>query len=439
MADDPKPTILVPATAGAAVASTELARPMIARDLDRAGRGQLVYVGRDGEVKNPIAVRNRQVAAYVTFGGITAAGVALAASSFPDAPVPFYVLLGSRFLGTVRAVKRVNEASVALSKGDAATGRALAEPITRAWWVPGRVRALAELRVAIADALDGNGDKALERVRRARVKLSPRLIQHQFSYYTEINLLTALGRAKEARAILEARGGVPTGEVLKLSYWIAQMHLWVAEPPPRIDLDDSRLHDRMRKGLSMTAGADLLLLCAWLYAHRGEHELATFAYWRQSKEREGSQRLDVAFAEARGVDGAVPRHASRGRPARAGHRRIANKSIDDRGRAAPRARRATEAFLDGPRDDAPGNGSAARAIGPTSLRRLRSNTRESPRRGSSPKSSPDRSRGLHLLVPCGCAPGSGQPPSAPRQSPPGVSSRCCLASCWPRRSPCSSP
>ena len=26
-----------------------LARPMIAQDLDRAGKGQLVYVGRDGE------------------------------------------------------------------------------------------------------------------------------------------------------------------------------------------------------------------------------------------------------------------------------------------------------------------------------------------------------------------------------------------------------
>ena len=194
----------------------------------------------------------------------------------------------------VRAVKRVNEASVALSKGDAAGGRALAEPVTRAWWVPRRVRALAELRVAIADALDGNGDKALDRVRHARAKLSPRLVQHQFSYYTEINLLTALGRTKEARAILEARGPVPTGEVLKLSYWIAQMHLWVAENPSRIDLDDGELHDRMRKGLSMTAGSDLLLLCAWLYAYKGHHDEATFA-WRQSREREGSQRLDVAM------------------------------------------------------------------------------------------------------------------------------------------------
>jgi hypothetical protein len=289
---------------------TALARPMIATDLDRAGKGQLVYVGRDGEVKHPAAVRNRQIAAYVTFGGITAAGVALAATSFPVL-VPFYLALGGRFFGTVRAVRRVNEASVALSKGDAAAGRALAEPVTRAWWAPTRVRALAELRLAIADARDGHGEQALDRVRRARAKLSPRLIQHQFSYYTEINLLTALGRTKEARNLLESRGPIPTGEVLKLSHWIAQMHLWVAESAPRplapgelpsklpekkkdLEIDEGELHERMRKGLSMTAGADLLLLCAWCYAYRGEHDDARFVY-RQAKEREGSHRLDVAM------------------------------------------------------------------------------------------------------------------------------------------------
>jgi hypothetical protein len=283
MAADPKdPVALVPL------------RPMIARDLDRAGKGQLVYVGRDGEVKDPAGVRNRQIAAYVAFGGITAAGVALAASSFPLL-IPFYLALGGRFVGTVRAVKRVNEASVALSNGDALAGRALAEPVSRAWWAPGRVRALAELRVAIADALDGKGEQALERVRKARAKLSPRLIQHQFSYYTEINLLTALGRLKEARHVLESRGGVPSGEVLRLSYWIAQMHLGVAEGAiPTSVIDDSELHDRMRKGLSMTAGRDLLLLCAWLYAQRGDHDEARFA-WRQAMEREGSQRLEVAM------------------------------------------------------------------------------------------------------------------------------------------------
>jgi len=275
--------------------TTALARPMIARDLDKAGKGQLVYVGRDGEVRDPSGVRNRQYAAYLAFGGITTAGVALAATSFPLL-IPFYVLLGGRFLGTIRAVKRVNEASVALSNGDSVAGRALAEPVARAWWAPGRVRALAELRVAIADALDGKGEIALDKVRKARAKLSPRLVQHQFSYYTEINLLAALGRTKEARNLLDSRGPIPTGEVLKLSYWIAQMHLWVAEgEAPKPDkLDEGELHERMRKGLSMTAGRDLLLLCAWLYAQRGEHDDARFA-WRQAMDREGSMRLEVAM------------------------------------------------------------------------------------------------------------------------------------------------
>jgi len=270
---------------------TALVRPMIAHDLDKAGKGQLVYVGRDGEVRDPAGVRNRQLVAYLAFGGITAAGVALAASSFPLL-IPFYLILGGRFIGTIRAVKQVNQASVALSNGDALAGRALAEPVSRAWWAPGRVRALAELRVAIADALEGKGEQALERVRKARARLSPRLIQHQFSYYTEINLLTALGRTKEARFVLDGRGGTPVGEVLKLSYWIAQMHLGVAEG--KLEIDETELHDRMRKGLSMTAGRDLLLLCAWAYAQRREHDDARFV-WRQAMDREGSQRLEVAM------------------------------------------------------------------------------------------------------------------------------------------------
>src|SRR4051812_40055725 len=99
MADDPK----------GPPNSTALVRPMIARDLDKAGKGQLVYVGRDGEVKDPAGVRNRQAAAYLAFGGITAAGIALAVSSGFPLLIPFYLALGGRFMGTVRAVKKVNE------------------------------------------------------------------------------------------------------------------------------------------------------------------------------------------------------------------------------------------------------------------------------------------------------------------------------------------
>lgn len=266
-------------------------RPMIARGLDQAAKGQLVYVGRDGEVKDPDRVRNRQVAWYLAFGGIMAVGVTLAATSLP-LMIPFYAALCGRLVGQVRAVKRVNQASAALSNGDTAAGRALAEPVARAWWAPGRVRVLAELRVAFADALEGRGDQALERLRQARARLSPRLVQYQFSFYTEINLLTALGRLKEARALLDGRGGIPTGEVLRFSHWIAEMHLGVAEG--KLEIDDDELHVRQRKGLSMTTGRDLLLLCAWAYAQRGHHDDAAYA-WRQAMEREGTPRIDVTM------------------------------------------------------------------------------------------------------------------------------------------------
>src|SRR3569623_381817 len=119
----------------------------------------------------------------------------------------------------------------------------------------------------------------------------------------------ALGRTKEARALLESRGPVPPGEVLKLSHWIAQMHLWVAEAratkpaetlfretetPNKLEIDALELHDRKPKGLSMSAGADVLVLCALCYDHRGVLEYAKSSY-RLAKVREGSHRLDVSL------------------------------------------------------------------------------------------------------------------------------------------------
>ena len=146
------------------------------------GKGQLVYVGRDGEVKNPSAVRNRQLAAVRRVRRhhrrrrrsrrdvVSGARPVLPRCSAAGSSAPC-----ARSSASTRRASRCR-------KGDAVDRAAtLAEPVTRAWWAPGRVRALAELRVAIADALEGHGEQgARSRTARAR-KLSPRLIQHQFS------------------------------------------------------------------------------------------------------------------------------------------------------------------------------------------------------------------------------------------------------------------
>ena len=106
------------------------------------------------------------------------------------------------------------------------TGRALAEPVARRGGRPAACARSPSSASRSPTRSTASGEQALERVRVRARKLSPRLIQHQFSYYTEINLLIALGRTKEARvAPRGARRRSPPGEVLKLSHWIAQMHL----------------------------------------------------------------------------------------------------------------------------------------------------------------------------------------------------------------------
>ena len=247
---------------------------------------------------------SRQVAAYVTFGGITAAGVALAATSFPVL-VPFYLALGGRFLGTVRAVKRVNEAS-----RRAVEGRCGHRPRARRAGHARVVGAGPRARARRAPRRDRRCARGSRRARRSIAcatrasKLSPRLIQHQFSYYTEINLLTALGRTKEARA--RARGARRRArrrgaEAVVLDRADAPVGRRGADPPrprrqraPRSDAQGP-VDDRRRA---------ICCCCArGRTRQRGEHDEARFA-WRQAKEREGSQRLEIAMPKLADVDGA---------------------------------------------------------------------------------------------------------------------------------------
>ena len=76
---------------------------LIARSLDRARKGQLLYVGNDGEVRSPESLRARNVLAYGLIGGVTVSGIALAAVTFPPI-IPLYVVLGGRFAASANAI-----------------------------------------------------------------------------------------------------------------------------------------------------------------------------------------------------------------------------------------------------------------------------------------------------------------------------------------------
>ncbi len=264
---------------------------LIARSLDRARKGQLLYVGNDGEVRSPESLRARNVLAYGLIGGVTVSGIALAAVTFPPI-IPLYVVLGGRFAASANAIQRLNAASAALGRGDSAAAQQAAEPVARAWWLPRHVRALAEIRVAAALAIAGQAEQALLRLRRGRDQLSGRSVQHRSSRFTEVHLLVQLDKLSEARTVFTEMGEPPPGEVLKVAHWLAELHLACAEG--KHSIDEAALHERARKGLAMTAGRDLLQLCAWGYAQLGDREQVEFLLG-EALDREGSSHLEVTM------------------------------------------------------------------------------------------------------------------------------------------------
>lgn len=264
---------------------------LVARSLDRARKGQLLYVGNDGEVRSPEALRTRNVVAYGLVGGVTASGVVLAAMTFPPI-IPLYLALGGRFAASAHAISRLNQSSAALGRGEPAEARAAAEPVARAWWLPRHVRALAEIRVAAALALEGRAEDALARLRLGRSRLSPKSVQYRSSRFTEVHLLVQLERLGEARATLTELGNAPVGEVLRVAHWLAELHLACAEG--KHALTEPELHERARKGLAMTAGRDLLQLCAWAYAQLGDREQVEFLLG-EALDREGSSQLEITM------------------------------------------------------------------------------------------------------------------------------------------------
>jgi hypothetical protein len=264
---------------------------LIARSLDRARKGQLLYVGNDGEVRSPEALRTRNVLAYSLIGGVTLSGIALAAMTFPPV-IPLYLVLGGRFAASANAIQKLNASSAALGRGEAATAQREAEPVAKAWWLPRHVRALAEIRIAAALAIEGQAEQALERLRRGRSQLSSRSVQHRSSRYTEVHLLIQVGQLEEARKVFTELGASPEGEVLRVAHWLAELHLACAEG--KLSLDEQALHERARKGLAMTAGRDLLQLCAWGYAQLDDRDQVEFLLG-EALDREGASHLAITM------------------------------------------------------------------------------------------------------------------------------------------------
>jgi hypothetical protein len=252
---------------------TALARPRVADSLDRAEPGQLVYAGRDGTIIPAARVRRRSAAVLALAGASFAAGVAISVAYVPLMLIP-YALIGTRAAVTIRATRTLNRVAVLMQEDKVAEARALAEPIARAWWVPRMWRGVALYRLAWCAVYERDYERALDLVRRARARLSPRMVHARVAAYGELQILISLDRIDEARAGLAKLGAVPAGELLRVAHWETELYLAFASGTHA--LDDDALHDRVRKALAMTRSRLFLILLAWAHEHSGDTDQMGF-------------------------------------------------------------------------------------------------------------------------------------------------------------------
>jgi hypothetical protein len=271
---------------------TDLAtlRPRVADSLDRAEAGQLVYAGRDGTIIPAARARRRGAAVLALAGASFAAGVAVSVAYFPLMLIP-YALIGARAAVTIRATRQLNQVAVLMQEDRVADARAIAEPIARAWWMPRMWRGLALYRLAWCAMYERDYPEALALVRRARARLSPRMVHARVAAYGEIQILVSLDRLAEARAQLGKLGAVPDGELLRVAHWETELYLAFATGVHA--LDDDALHERVRKALAMNRSRLFLILLAWAHEKSGDADQMGFLLAQAEERRTERDRIPV--------------------------------------------------------------------------------------------------------------------------------------------------
>lgn len=255
----------------AVVERRRVPRAVLARSLDGAASGMLVHVDRHGNVRSPTRYRVLQGLGYVGLGGILSLPFLYGALLGPAG-----ALLGAGL--TALSVLRVRP-GVAVQRAVRLTvhGRfdeaeALLRGVVESRLAPRPTRAAAHHGLAVCRAMHGDYDAALGHARLAHQRWDRSSVQAHMRSYLEINLLVNLGRPGEARAQLEAMGGVPAGEFLRVAHWMSELYVCLAEGDH--ELSDDELYERARKALAMTASSGLLGLCAWAYDRRGDRDQA---------------------------------------------------------------------------------------------------------------------------------------------------------------------
>jgi len=249
----------------------------LARSLEEATQGSFVHVDNRGQVRSPARYRALTTIANGVSLAAVASVTALYATRFGTlAAVAVAAVFGATVGVAMLRGGRLNKAARLLQAERLDEAETLCRRILAGTLVPRRYRAVAHQNLAAIALRRGQFETALGEARAAmelHARSFRRSVYLDMLAYFEIGLLVNLGRVREARERLDARGAVPEGNYLKLQHWTADLTVQFAEG--RLRLDEEQLWTRSKSGLQITRGAQLLALCAWGYFQRGDADLGS--------------------------------------------------------------------------------------------------------------------------------------------------------------------
>jgi hypothetical protein len=263
----------------------------LARTLEEALPGSMVFVNGRGDVISPANARMRQLLGYSSSAAVGAFLVGFCTSLFGwegAAASSAYLAYG---LWNLREGRRAARAW-RLIAGNPTQAEAILSPLSRGRWRPSWVRAGAHAALAHLAVLRGDDESALTHYRAALAAYARGAnggrAQARTARHGEIFALVNLGRVGEARATLNALGPLPAGNYLRFQRWSCELYVCFAEGQHAIDADE--LHQRSRAALRLSSGGALIALCAWAHAHLGDHDQAAHLL-AEARERADSAQI----------------------------------------------------------------------------------------------------------------------------------------------------
>jgi hypothetical protein len=248
----------------------------LARTLEEAGPGTLVYLDGEGQVRSPTHARAMSALSYGAAGAIVAAATAFYLAAFGPLGALAGVALGGALWLRVSRNKRMVRAVTLIQADQLDEAEVLCRRTLSGRLVPRQLRAVAHQNLSAIATRRGDFETALGELRKAirlRHSVLRRSVMLDVLAYLEIALLVNLGRVGEARARLDGRGAAPEGNYLRVQHWTADLYVQFAEG--RLALDEDQLWERSHAALQITGAAQLLALCAWGYAERRDAEMSS--------------------------------------------------------------------------------------------------------------------------------------------------------------------